>query len=131
MFYRRFCGLSGENPRLETEIEGQGSSAITGDLLRCKFTPSATFVYDTKLKHTEAPQFWRNWTVNAMVKARGKWESRTQSGLCLEVTDIQLIEPPAAANESRPCPFDPTVLKDLTNLAGPHWRDAQTRGACA
>jgi len=89
---------------LETEIEGQVSSAIKGDLLKCKFTPSATFVYDSKLAHVDAPQCWRNWTVNAMVKARGKWESRTQGGLCLEVTDIQLIEPPAT--ESRPCPFD-------------------------
>jgi len=35
-------------------------------LLRCKFTPSSTFVYDTMSAHTDAPQFWRNWTVNAM-----------------------------------------------------------------
>ena len=65
-----FAGVSAECLEkirgLATKIEGQVSSAIKGDLLRCKFTPSATFVYDTMSAHTDAPQFWRNWTVNAM-----------------------------------------------------------------
>jgi len=87
---------------LEAEIAGQVCSAIKGDLLKWKFSSSAKFVYDTNLATTPAPQSWRNWTVNAMVKARGQWTTHAQSGLCLEVTDIQRIKPP----DHSTCPFD-------------------------
>ena len=34
----------------------------------------------------------RGWTANAMVTVRGRWETRTMTGLCLETTDVQLLE---------------------------------------
>ena len=88
---------------LEAEIGGRVCSAIKGELLKCKFTPSATFVYDTQGAHTDAPPSWRNWTVNAIVKARGQWATHAQNGLCLDVTDIQLLKP---SEEGSVCPFD-------------------------
>ena len=55
---------------------------------------------DENRKLVDAPKTWRGWNANVQIHIRGKWKTRQSSGLSLEVTDMQLIEPREA-----PCPF--------------------------
>ncbi len=86
---------------MERALEGNVSPCIRDDLIRCKISMDKVRIYDTARERIEAPKAWRGWHVNAMIKVRGKWQTRTQTGLCLETTDIQLLE---EAREPA-CPF--------------------------
>ena len=44
------------------------------------------------------PAKWRGCVVNAVIVVKGKWATRTQTGLCMEVTDLQVLDAQA-------CPF--------------------------
>lgn len=76
-------------------------SCVKEDLLKAKVSLDKVKVFDASRNRTEPPKVWRGWEVNAMIRIRGKWETRTQCGLCLELTDVQLLQ----ENSEATCPF--------------------------
>ena len=75
-------------------------SVIKDGTLKVKMTMAGVRVYDTEKNLVEHPAQWRDCMVNAIIQVRGKWTSKTQSGLSMEVTDLQII------GERKPkCPF--------------------------
>jgi hypothetical protein len=85
---------------MEGSLESPCSCAKE-DLLKAKVSFDKVRIFDASRNRTGPPETWRGWEVNAMIRVRGKWETRTQCGLCLELTDIQLLR---EANEAT-CPF--------------------------
>ena len=57
--------------------------------------------FDVAHNRIEAPKMLHGWTANAMATIRGRWETRKMTVLCIETTDIQLLE---VASEPK-CPF--------------------------
>ena len=86
---------------MEESLESPACSCVKDDLLKAKVSLERVKVFDASKNRTEPPKIWRGWEVNAMVRIRGRWETRTQCGLCLELTDIQLLQ---EAGEAA-CPF--------------------------
>ena len=76
------------------------NSCVKDGTVKAKITMASVNLYDASKNQVEQPQWWKGCTVNAVVQMRGKWSSKTQSGLSLEVTDMQILE-----NEAPQCPF--------------------------
>ena len=98
-----FSGASDEMRKQLASMEesiGATSSSIKDEIIRCKINMDKVRCFDDNRKLIDAPKTWRGWNANVQVHIRGKWVTRQSSGLCIEVTDIQLIE----AREA-PCPF--------------------------
>ncbi len=76
-------------------------SCIKDGNIKCKVSMDKVRVFDATRNRVQIPDAWRGWNVNAIVTVRGMWATRTQTGLCLETTDIQLLQP---ASEPA-CPF--------------------------
>ena len=76
-------------------------SVLKDDLLKAKVSVDKVRIFDADRNRVEPPKTWRGWQVNAVIKVRGKWETRTQCGLCLELTDVQLLHEASEAV----CPF--------------------------
>ncbi len=77
------------------------STCLREDIIKAKISLDKVCVFDSARNCVEAPEHWRGWMVNAMVTVRGRWQTRTLTGLCLETTDIQLLQ-----QASEPgCPF--------------------------
>ncbi len=76
-------------------------SCVKEDLLKTKVSLDKVKIFDASRNRTEPPKTWRGWDVNAVVRIRGRWETRTQCGLCLELTDVQLLSEASDAV----CPF--------------------------
>ena len=75
-------------------------SCIRKDNLRCKIGMDKVRVFD-QTDALVAPQvIWRDLRVNVVVLVKGRWSTKTQSGLSMEVMDVQLTPdtPPR-------CPF--------------------------
>ena len=93
--------LSPEVAKLIHELEaGIGPrlvSSMKDGTIRAKIMMPTVRVYDSKKKLVDHPK-WKGCVVNAVVLVRGKWSTRTQTGLCLEVTDLQVLDAPT-------CPF--------------------------
>jgi len=77
------------------------NSCIKDNTVKAKMTMEAVNVYDPAKNLTTHPQQWKGCYVNAVIQMRGMWSSKTQSGLSLELTDIQLLDKAAAPQ----CPF--------------------------
>ena len=93
--------LSSEEAKLIQELEaGIGPrlvSSMKDGTIRAKIMIPTVRVYDAKKKPIEHPK-WKGRVVNAVILVKGKWATRTQTGLCLEVTDLQVLDAPT-------CPF--------------------------
>ena len=77
------------------------NSCIKDGAVKAKLTMAEVNVYDASKNPAEHPQQWRGCRVNAVVQMRGMWSSKTQSGLSLELTDIQVLDKAAVPQ----CPF--------------------------
>ncbi len=86
---------------MEETLEEGPCSCVKEDLLKTKVSIDKVRIFDASRNRTEPPKTWRGWEVHALVSTRGKWETRTQHGLCLELTDIQLLQEASEAT----CPF--------------------------
>ena len=85
-------------------LEGASDSSLISCVrdsgVRAKLDKTAVHLFDENGIATSAPAVWRGTRVNAFVTAKGNWKTRTGSGVCLEVTDLQLL--PEAPQV---CPF--------------------------
>jgi hypothetical protein len=75
-------------------------SCIRDDNLRCKISMDKVRIYDQTDSMVAPPVIWRDLTTNVVVLLKGLWSTKTQTGLSLEVVDVQLTPhtPPQ-------CPF--------------------------
>ena len=75
---------------LETEIDPKKlNSAVKDGTVKCKMTMETVHVFDSAKTLMEHPPKWRGCLVNAVILMRGKWSSKTQSGLSLEVVGFR------------------------------------------
>ena len=81
---------------------GEVCSCLKDDALRCKVSLDKVAVYDANRQRVSKPGSLKGWSVNAVVNVRGKWETRTQQGLCLECTNLQLLSQDAP---TQACPW--------------------------
>ena len=77
------------------------NSCIKDGAVRVKMTMADVNVYDGAKNPATHPLLWKGCRVNAVVQMRGMWSSKTQSGLSLELTDIQVLDKAMAPQ----CPF--------------------------
>ena len=77
---------------MEAVLKGSVSSCLKENAVKTKLSLDKVRVFDAAGNRLPNPDKWKGYTVNAMVTVRGKWETRTQTGLCLECTDVQLLE---------------------------------------
>tara|TARA_Y100001968_G_scaffold177018_1_gene162176 strand:- start:2218 stop:2697 length:480 start_codon:yes stop_codon:yes gene_type:complete len=77
-------------------------SAIKDDLVKAKVSMDKVRIFDDAREIIDAPKNWRGWEAHAIIQVRGRWETRTQCGLSLELTDIQLLR---QAQDDTQCPF--------------------------
>ena len=79
-------------------------SCIKGDALKCKINVDRVQMFDACANASPQPASWRDRIVNATAVIKGTWNTRTQTGLSIEVCAIQLLE-------SKPpiCPFQATL----------------------
>ena len=75
-------------------------SVLKEDTIKAKICFPGVYVYDNDKSPTENPTVWRDSIVNASILIKGRWASKTQTGLSLEVTDIQLLD-----KAPQVCPF--------------------------
>ena len=75
-------------------------SCIRDDNLRCKISMDKVRIFDQTDSLVAPPVIWRDLTVNVVVLLKGWWSTKTQTGLSMEVVDVQLTPdtPPR-------CPF--------------------------
>ena len=75
-------------------------SCIRDENLRCKISMDKVRIFDQNDSLAAPPVIWRDLTVNVVVLLEGRWSTKTQSGLSMEVVDVQLTQdtPPR-------CPF--------------------------
>ena len=85
---------------MEKEIDAK-CSCLKEDVLKCKLTLDQVKFYDIAKNRMDKPQKLRGFVVNALARVKGKWETRTSSGLSIEITDIQLLD----KIEQEECPF--------------------------
>ena len=79
---------------------GLAHSCVKDSTVKCKLHKDKVKIYDAVGKPTAAPPEWRGKRVNASLEARGTWSTRSQNGLCLEVSNLQLLP-----EEPETCPF--------------------------
>jgi len=77
------------------------NSCIKDGTVKAKVTLDSVNVWNAAKDPVAHPQQWKGCNVNAVIQMRGMWSSKTQSGLSLELTDIQLLDKAAAPQ----CPF--------------------------
>ena len=77
-------------------------SAVKDDLVKAKISLDKVAIFDDAREITDAPKNWREWDVSAIIQVRGRWETRTQCGLSLEVTAVQLLQ---LTQGNTQCPF--------------------------
>ena len=77
------------------------NSCIKDGAVKAKTTMDEVHVYDASKNPAKHPQQWKGCCVNAVIQMKGVWSSKTQSGLSLELTDIQVLDKAAAPQ----CPF--------------------------
>ena len=66
---------------MEETLEEGPCSCVKEDLLKTKVSIDKVRIFDASRNRTEPPKTWRGWEVNALIRIRGKWETRTQHGL--------------------------------------------------
>ena len=77
------------------------TSCIKEGTVKAKVTLDTVNIFDLEKNRVKPPAQWKGQCVNAVLQMRGLWNSKTQSGLSLEVTDIQLVETAKVPQ----CPF--------------------------
>jgi hypothetical protein len=85
----------------ETSIDAARlCSCIRDDNLRCKINMDKVRIYDQTDSLVAPPLIWRDQRANVVVLLKGWWNTKTQTGLSMEVVDVQLTPdtPPR-------CPF--------------------------
>jgi hypothetical protein len=82
---------------LEAGIGPRLVSSMKEGTVRAKIMMQTVRVYDSDKNLVGHPK-WRGCVVNAVIVVKGKWATRTQTGLCMEVTDLQVLDAQA-------CPF--------------------------
>ena len=87
------------------EIEGIDDFALVSCAkehgVRVKMLKDTVRIFDVYGAKTTAPATWRGRVVNAQLIVKGRWKSRAQSGICVEASDIQLLQ----ESEDVQCPF--------------------------
>ena len=77
--------------RHETSIDASRvCSCIKDDALKCKISMDKVRTFDERNAPVAPPEIWRDLTVNAVVLLKGRWSTKTMTGLSLEVVDVQL-----------------------------------------
>ena len=66
-------------------------SCVKNDYVKCKIKLDKVELYDIDNKRIQKIDDWENLLVNVMLKISGKWESKTQSGLCINVVAMQIV----------------------------------------
>ena len=82
-------------PILELEAcfdEKRLVSSMKDGTVKAKITMSSVRVYDSDKNLVDHPEKWRDCVVNAVIVIKGKWASKTQAGLSMEVTDLQILD---------------------------------------
>ena len=75
----------------ETSIDASRlCSCIKDDALKCKISMDKVRTFDQSNAPVAPPETWRDQTVNAVVLLKGRWSTKTMTGLSLEVVDVQL-----------------------------------------
>ena len=87
-------------------------SCLKGDALKCKISMDSVQIFDSTCTPTQPPGVWRDLPVNAIVDVKGKWSTRTQTGLSVVVRAIQLLD-----SRPRECPFPVIRLPEVTCMA--------------
>lgn len=75
-------------------------SCIRDDNLRCKISMDKVRIFDQTDSLVAPPVIWRDQRANVVVLLKGWWSTKTQTGLSMEVMDVQFTPdtPPR-------CPF--------------------------
>ena len=84
-------------------------SCIKDDALKCKINMDKVRIFDQGNVPIAPPETWRDLRVNAVVLLKGRWVTKTQTGLSLEVVDVQLTPhaPPKSPFAQWPTTGDP------------------------
>ena len=88
------------SPDQEAQFHEMEESADSKKLISCvkdgtvkaKITMAGVNFYDAAKNPIDPPQRLKGCCVNVVIQMRGMWSSKTQSGLSLEVTDVQVLE---------------------------------------
>ena len=94
--------LEAQEDKLKEEWGFVNSCLAKPGLLKCKINSKRVNVFDKDRNAIAAPEAWSGWGVNVIVKLTGSWKTPdgSGSGLMLQATDVQLLEP-----KQKPCPF--------------------------
>ena len=84
---------------LEAGIGPRLVSSMKDGTVRAKIMMPTVRVYDSDKNLVDHPVKWQGCVVNAVIVVKGKWASKTQAGLSMEVTDLQVLDRAPA------CPF--------------------------
>ena len=77
----------------ESSLDGDVCSAVKEDYIKCKIDLNTLSLFTQENKKIDSKDIdWINLRVNALIHIRGKWESKTQVGLQLQCTDLQILE---------------------------------------
>ena len=87
----------------EKHLNGNICSCIKEDHVKAKLSWDTVRFFDITGDKTERPQMLAGYLVNVVFRIKGKWSSHQQTGLSLEVSDIQLLQPRETENS---CPFE-------------------------
>jgi hypothetical protein len=76
-------------------------SSMKDGTVKAKIMMPDVRVYDSDKNLVGHPVKWRDCVVNAVIVVKGKWASKTQAGLSMEVTDLQVLD----RVPQQACPF--------------------------
>ena len=94
--------LEAQEEKLKQEWGFVNSCLAKRGLIKCKINVKRVNVFDKDKNATAAPAAWSGWGVNVIIKLTGFWKTPdgSGSGLMLQATDVQLLEP-----KQMRCPF--------------------------
>ena len=97
-----YAFLQAQEEKLKQEWGFVNSCLAKRGLIKCKINFKRVNVFDKDKNATAAPAAWSGWGVNVIIKLTGFWKTPdgSGSGLMLQATDVQLLEP-----KQMRCPF--------------------------
>ena len=85
----------------ESSLRGNVCSNVKEDYIKCKIDLNNLSLFNLTNEKIDSKDIdWVNLRCNALIHVKGKWESKTQVGLQLECTDLQILP-----NEEKVSPF--------------------------
>ena len=85
----------------ESSLGNDVCSNIKEDYIKCKIDLNTLSLFNEENKKIDSKDIdWINLHCNALIHVRGKWESKTQVGLQLQCTDLQILR-----DEEKTSPF--------------------------